>query len=174
MVEHQVRHRDGHYKWILSRGKLISRTNDGQPLRMIGISIDITERKQTEHDLRIAAAAFESKEGVIVTDNKGTILKVNHAFSQITGYSAAEAVGCNPSILQSGHHNESFYASLWQSLENTGVWDGEIWNKRKNGDIYPEYLNISAVKGQTGTITNYVASFHDITQEKRLQPKLSV
>lgn len=150
---------------------LVSLFLDGKQI-IQGIVRDISERKKIEHDLRIAAVAFESKEGVIVTDSQGVILKVNHAFSRITGYSATEAIGNNPSILQSRRHNKNFYAEMWQQLETARAWEGEIWNKRKNGDVFPEYLSIAAVQDASGNISNYVASFHDVTQEKAAAIKI--
>jgi diguanylate cyclase (GGDEF)-like protein/PAS domain S-box-containing protein len=125
---------------------------------------DITDRKQTELELRIAATAFETQEGMTITDADGTILRVNSAFTSITGYSAEEIIGRNPRLLKSGRHDKSFYDDMWKSIFNTGVWKGEIWNKRKNGEIYPERLSITAVRGVDGAVTNYVATFTDIAE----------
>ncbi len=138
---------------------------DGMPA-LFNSSRDVTERKQAEAELRIAATAFESQEGISVTDATGTILRVNRAFTNITGYSADEVIGKNPSILSSGRHNSDFYAAMWNSIKNQGVWDGEIWNRRKSGEIYPEHLTITAVKGANGNISNYVATLTDITLSK--------
>jgi diguanylate cyclase (GGDEF)-like protein/PAS domain S-box-containing protein len=124
---------------------------------------DITERKQIEQALRIAAIAFEAQEGIIVTDTNNCIIRVNKAFSEITGYTADEVLGKNPKLLQSGRHDAAFYADFWEVLHNTGKWAGEIWNRRKNGEVYPEYFTITAVKDQNDNITNYVATFNDIT-----------
>jgi diguanylate cyclase (GGDEF)-like protein/PAS domain S-box-containing protein len=163
---------DGCYKWVLDRGVLVSRSEDGTPLRMIGTSSDITARKLAENDLRIAATAFESQEGMLVTDSNSIILRVNRAFTKITGYTAEEAVGQTPRLLSSMQHDEAFYAVMWDSINNTGVWEGEIWNRRKDGEVYPEYLTITAVKGVTGTITNYVATLTDITERKQAADKI--
>lgn len=127
---------------------------------------DISERKRVEQELRIAAVAFNSMEGTTVTDTEGVILKVNPAFIKITGYTADEVIGQNPRVLQSGRHDADFYQAMWNSLINTGSWEGEIWNRRKDGNIYPEYLTISAVKDDQGKVSNYVAIFHDITLSK--------
>ena len=127
---------------------------------------DIHKLKQAEAELRIAAVAFEAQEGMIVTDAKATILRVNDAFTRITGYAAEEVIGRNPRILQSGHQDRSFYTAMWESLNQQGAWSGEIWNKRKSGEIYPESLSITAVKDIEGNVTNYVASLTDITLSK--------
>jgi diguanylate cyclase (GGDEF)-like protein/PAS domain S-box-containing protein len=127
---------------------------------------EIAERERGEAELRVAATAFESQEGMTVTDANSVILRVNHAFTRLTGYSAEEAVGKNPRLLSSGRHDASFYAALWQSINSTGGWSGEIWNRRKNGEIYPEFLSITAVKDTSGNVTNYVGTFNDITMSK--------
>ncbi|MFT6895710.1 MAG: diguanylate cyclase (GGDEF)-like protein/PAS domain S-box-containing protein [Paraglaciecola sp.] len=124
---------------------------------------DITERKQAENNLRIAATTFESQEGIFVTDANSVIQRVNHAFSEITGYSAEDAIGQTPRLLSSARHDKAFYIAMWRSINNTGIWNGEIWNKRKTGEIYPEHLAITAVKDAAGNVANYVGSFTDIT-----------
>lgn len=133
---------------------------------LVGSSHDITERKKAEQEVLIAATAFESHEGMIVTDVNGTILKVNTSFSRITGYSSEEAIGKNPRFLQSGRDNKEFYEVMWDQIKRTGSWDGEIWNRRKNGEIYPEFLTITAVKDVKGNIVNYVGAFTDISLSK--------
>jgi diguanylate cyclase (GGDEF)-like protein/PAS domain S-box-containing protein len=127
---------------------------------------EIAIRKESEHQLRIAATVFESQEGMIVTDANNVILRVNNAFTVITGYAAAEAVGQNPRMLSSGRQDKTFFSEMWKSINNTGTWEGEIWNRRKSGEIYPEHLNITAVKNAHGIITNYVATLTDISMNK--------
>jgi diguanylate cyclase (GGDEF)-like protein/PAS domain S-box-containing protein len=127
---------------------------------------DITERKFAEKALRIAATAFESQEGMMVTDVNRIILRVNKSFSLITGYSAEEVIGQSPSMLSSGRHDASFYTTMWDSILTSGSWQGEIWNRRKNGEIYPENITITAVKDLSGIVTNYVGTFTDITSIK--------
>ncbi len=124
---------------------------------------DITQRKRVEANLRIAATAFESQEGVVVTDTKNVILRVNNAFTQMTGYSAEEAVGRTPRLLHSGRQDASFYEAMWKVIQETGSWQGELWNRRKNGEEYPEHLSITAVRDGQGTLTHYVATMIDIT-----------
>jgi diguanylate cyclase (GGDEF)-like protein/PAS domain S-box-containing protein len=129
------------------------------------ILADITQCRQTE-ELRIAAIAFETQEAMMVTDANGIILNVNRAFTETTGYPAEEAVGRMPRILKSGCHDADFYAGMWESLQCTGAWTGEIWDRRKNGEIYPNWALINAVKDNNGTITHYVAAYVDITDQK--------
>jgi diguanylate cyclase (GGDEF)-like protein/PAS domain S-box-containing protein len=134
----------------------------GKPV-LFNSSRDITERRKNEQQLRIAATAFESQEGMLITDANSAILQVNNSFTKITGYSLEEIIGKNPRILSSGRQDASFYAAMWGSINNTGAWEGEIWNRRKNGDVYPEHLTITAVKNADGAVTNYVATITDIT-----------
>ncbi|MFI3158283.1 MAG: bacteriohemerythrin [Methylococcaceae bacterium] len=125
---------------------------------------EASERKHAEQQLRIAAIAFESQEGMLVTDADKVILRVNRAFVDITGYSAKEAIGQKPRILSSGRQDANFYSAMKQRINNNDAWKGEIWNRRKNGEIYLEYLTITAVKDQDGIVTNYVGIFNDITK----------
>ncbi len=147
------------------------RLEDGATL-WHGFITDVTERRKADEQLRIAAAAFELQEGMIVTDAKGTILRVNRAFEQVTGYSTDEAIGKNPGILHSGRQDADFYRVMWRDIVDTGTWQGEIWNRRKDGEIYPEWLVISAVKDNGGRTTHYVAAFSDITQRKKAEAQI--
>ena len=133
---------------------------------------DISERRQTEESLRIAATAFESQQGMVITDAQRRILRVNQAFTQITGYSAEEAIGQGPHILASGRHDAEFYDRMAQALEAGGIWIGEIWNRRKNGEVYPEWLSISAVKSPQGSTTHYVGIFSDISEQIRAKAQI--
>ncbi|MGZ5075880.1 MAG: sensor domain-containing protein [Methylobacter sp.] len=133
---------------------------------------DITERKRIEMDLRIAAAAFESQEAMVITDVASIILRINKAFTETTGYTEQEAVGRKISILKSGRHSAAFYASMWKSLLTVGSWQGEIWDRRKNGEIYPKWLSITAVKGNGDTVTHYVGTHTDITERKAAEEQI--
>jgi len=124
------------------------------------------QRKHAESELRIAATAFESQEALMITDADTVILRVNQAFSEITGYAAEELIGQTPKILQSGRHDNAFYEDMWESIHRTGGWQGEIWDRRKNGEIYPKWLSISAVKGDDGKVTHYVGAHKDISKRK--------
>jgi diguanylate cyclase (GGDEF)-like protein/PAS domain S-box-containing protein len=139
---------------------------------LVIIGRDVTEQKNTEEALRIAATAFESQQGMVITDAQRMILRVNQAFTTITGYSAEEAVGQYPRILSSGRHDSTFYAAMTQSLETSGAWQGEIWNRRKDGEIYPEWLTISAVKDHAALTTHYVAIFNDISDRVHAQAQI--
>jgi len=134
--------------------------------------IDFKEReKRLQDELRVAASAFDAHEAIAVTNKDGYIIKVNKAFTEITGYREDEVIGENPSILKSGKHDKDFYIQMWDSLRKNGYWRGEIYNKRKNGEIYPELLSITAVRDENGKITNYVAHFFDISNIKEAQKK---
>lgn len=128
--------------------------------------------REREQQLRIAATAFETQEGILITDANGNIIRVNQAFQKITGYSEAEVLGKNPRILSSGHHNAAFYAAMWESIHSTGSWHGEILDRRKNGEIYPKWLSITATKAVDGTVTNYVGTQTDITERKAAEEKI--
>lgn len=145
----------------------------GEFVNFLGVTRDISERKRAELDLHIAAIAFESQDGMIVTDAQRTMLRVNHAFTQISGYAADEVIGKTPRMLQSGRHDADFYAAMWATIQLEGVWHGEIWNQRKNGEIYPEQITITAVKGSTGPVTHYVAVLRDITERKQLEKEIA-
>lgn len=135
---------------------------------------DITERKKAEDQLHQAAVVFESTaEGVIIADANGRITGVNNAFSAITGYDQEEVLGQNPSVLHSGKHDTAFYKSMWRSIEQTGLWQGEIWNRRKNGEIYPELLSINTVKNNQDEVSHYVGVFSDISTIKETEAKLA-
>lgn len=138
----------------------------GELIGYLGIAADISERLSLEQELRVAAIAFESQAAIMVTDRQQRILRVNPAFSKLTGYSAEEAVGQLPSMLKSGRQDRQFYQAMWHQLEQTGHWQGEIWNRRKSGEVYPEWLTISAVYDADGELGHYVSTFSDISNLK--------
>jgi diguanylate cyclase (GGDEF)-like protein/PAS domain S-box-containing protein len=144
----------------------------GEPAYVIGVR-DITESKAADKRLRQAAAIFENtRDGVMVVNNQLRITHINTAFTDITGYSEAEAIGQRASLLRSGRHNTEFYREMWQSINTTGHWQGEIWNRRKNGEVYPELLSISAVTEKSGEVSNYVGIFADISKIKASEVQL--
>ncbi|MDD5579904.1 MAG: EAL domain-containing protein [Methylobacter sp.] len=143
-----------------------SRDADGRIVGGIAIFRDISERKQAEEMLRISAIAFESQSAMIVTSPNSVILRVNQAFTKLTGYSPQEAVGQTPHLLSSGRHDKAFFEAMWSTLKETGYWQGEIWNRRKNGMIVAEWLTIAAVTTPDGSITHYVGTYFDITENK--------
>lgn len=122
-----------------------------------------------DEQLRIAAIAFESQDGMIITDSEKNVIQVNGAFTHITGYSAEEVTGKIPPIFNSGLQDEVFYASVWEKIQHSGKWEGDIWNRRKTGELYPENLTITAVKGVSGIATHYVVTFVDITERKQTE-----
>lgn len=126
----------------------------------------------SEAEIRIAATAFESQESLMITDVNCVILRVNQAFSETTGYMADEVVGLKPNILKSGYHDAAFYQAMWESIERTGKWQGEIWERRKNGEIYPKWLNITAVKDNDGVVTHYIGSHIDISERKAAEEEI--
>lgn len=169
---YRLRHADGSYRWIHSRGRLL-RDENGQPQRFIGIASDITQQRAIDDSMRQAAAVFDAtQEGVLVTDAEQRIVHVNPAFSRITGYSSEEILGQHPGLLKSGRHDTAFYQSLWHALQNRGAWSGEVWNRRKSGEIYPQWQCIRVIHDAQGRVSHYVAVFSDITALKRSQREL--
>ncbi|KQX56600.1 hypothetical protein ASD40_04160 [Paenibacillus sp. Root444D2] len=149
------------------------RDKQGKISNYVGIFMDITERKKSEEKLQLHARVFETaSEGIMITDTKGWILSVNPAFSETTGYTEAEALGRTPRLLHSGVQDAEFHIQMWASIHETGSWQGEVWNKRKNGEIYPEWLTINTVRNENGKISNYVGVFTDITERKLSEENL--
>ena len=130
---------------------------------------DVTESKIQEAELRIASTAFETHLGIIITDDQGVILRANQAFTRITGYEEHEVVGKTPAVLQSGLQDRSFYQNFWARVKELGSWEGEIWNRKKNGEVYAEWLTVTAIRSESGAILNYVGTFHDITRRKEAE-----
>ncbi|WP_232470679.1 MULTISPECIES: sensor domain-containing protein [Methylococcus] len=147
-------------------------TPDGTVIGVASLVDDITQREAVEAELRLAATTFETDEAILIAAADGRILRVNAAFSRITGYREEEVVGRNPRLFKSGLHGAEFYREVWRSLEQTGRWHGEIWNRRKNGEIYPERKTITAVRSADGTVTHYVAISSDISELKRTEEKI--
>ena len=171
-IEYRLVRHDGSIRHMASTGKVIE-DKQGQAVRIVVVSHDVTDRKHAEQWERITAAAFESsQEGKFITEADGVIVRVNQAFTEITGYRADECVGKTPRLLQSGRHDAAFYAAMRKSLESSGSWEGEIWNRRKNDEIYPEYLKIAAVKDREGRVTHYVSTLIDISMRKAAQEEI--
>ncbi len=170
-IEHRLLFPDGRIKWVSEYGST-HYDGKGRPMLSLGTVQDITERKLAEERLRISSIAFETQEAIIVTDANAKIISVNRSFERLTGYSASEAVGKNPNILKSGKHDAEFYRSMWYSLRENGSWSGEMWDKRKDGSLYPKWLTITAVRNEVGQITHYVAIFMDISERKRAEEEI--
>jgi diguanylate cyclase (GGDEF)-like protein/PAS domain S-box-containing protein len=151
----------------------IAAISDTEGFRAIGIVRDIRQRKEAERGLRLGSSVIkQASEGIIVTDARGTISMINPAFSRLTGYSEKEAIGANPKILQSGRHDAEFYDRMWAAVLEHGYWQGEVWNRRKDGEIYPEWLSLSVIKDGDGRISNFVAMFSDISKLKEAEEDL--
>lgn len=161
----QITRPDGQVRFMRNRAALYS-DDQGVPHRLIGSTVDVTRHKQQEADLRVAAAAFESHESMLVADAQANILRVNRAFTQLFGYAANEVVGQNPRLLKSGRQEADFYQAMWSELAQHHSWQGEIWNTRKDGVEFPCWLCITAVCDEAGAVTHYVATHTDITLRK--------
>jgi len=146
---------------------------EGRVAGLVGVMVDITERKRQEEELRLAAKVFDtSNEAFLVTDADNNIRSVNRAFCETTGYSAEEVLGRNPRLLSSGHHDKTFYRQMWEALNSQGYWQGEIYDRRKSGEIYPKWTRINVVKDDQGRVVNHVAVFSDISDRKALEERL--
>ncbi|MGM0768891.1 MAG: bifunctional diguanylate cyclase/phosphodiesterase [Pseudomonadota bacterium] len=147
-------------------------TTEEERQGFIAVVRDITESKQRSAELRIASTAFDTHLGIMITDKTGLILRVNKAFTRITGYDEGEVIGKNPRILQSGLQDGAFYNHLWARVRETGSWEGEIWNRQKTGEVFAEWLTVTAIRGEDGQIQNYVGTFHDITKRKEAEKEV--
>ncbi|PKO33697.1 MAG: hypothetical protein CVU34_12155 [Betaproteobacteria bacterium HGW-Betaproteobacteria-7] len=166
------RHKDGR---LLDISLTVSPLHDaaGKVVGASEVARDISSEKRVEQELRIAATAFEAHEGMIITDANKIILRVNGAFTSHTGYSVEEAVGQHVRLLNSGRQDDDFYLEMWQTIERDGSWQGEVWNRRKNGEVYPEWLTVSAVKNAAGETTHYVGTHTDITVRKVAEDEIN-
>ncbi len=171
VTEYRMRHKSGEWRWILDQGIPLNDLH-GEFSGYIGSAIDITERKLAETEFRIAAAAFESQEAMVITDTNTLILRVNKTFCDSTGYAPEEVVGQKMNILKSGAHDQKFFTEMWHSINTTGTWQGEIWDKRKNGEVYPKWLTVTAVKDATGAVTHYVGTHIDISDRKAAEEEI--
>lgn len=181
ILANQISHSDAEWSFIDAKQSLRTlhvishavRNEQGEVTHIEGVATDTTERKWAEVKLKQAASVFtHAREGITITDIDGNILEVNDAFTRITGHPRDQALGKNLRILKSGRHPPEFYTEMRRHLKEKGYWEGEIWNRRKNGELYPELLTISAVRNQTGTIAHYVSLFSDISAQKAYQKQL--
>jgi len=169
--ELSLRRKDGSHVDVFSSHAYVK--VPGQPAELFCVDIDLTERKRASARLRMAANVLShAREGIVIADNTGNIIEVNDAFTRITGYSREEALGKNPRFLQSDRQNQAFYETMWRDLTGPGYWSGELWNQRKNGELYAELLTISAVRDASGTVQQYVGLFSDISESKAHQSQL--
>ena len=172
VVTARVQSGDGSYRWLEARG-MRHADAQGRALRFSGIVTDKTQQHLEQEHLRLAAVVVENMaEGIVVTDAHSRIIATNPAFSKMLGYSRQELLGQSPAAFKSGRHDRAFYEAMWQSMHERGHWRGEIWNKRKNGDIFPESMSLSAVQDPSGEVTHYVCMFTDISAQKRREQQL--
>ncbi|WP_415772637.1 phosphodiesterase DibA [Pseudomonas sp. LB3P38] len=161
------------YAWVVFSAGLIFLAR-ARLFRCLGIGAKLRERTEDHERLRQAAAVFDcTREGVLVTDNKGLIVHVNRAFMAITGYQSEEVLGQRPSLFKSGHHPPGFYQAMFATLNSTGEWSGEIWNRRKSGEIYPQWQTIRVIDDERGRRSHYVAVFSDISAIKNSEHELT-
>ena len=171
-MEVRRRKKNGEVFWAHLQLSLLKDDN-GQPNGLIGFLSDVTERRNADEQLRLHARIFEqSDEAILITDAQEKIVSVNPAFTRITGYSAAEVAGETPRKLRSGRHDAAFFQSMWQRLLDTGYWQGEVWDRRKDGEIYPTWLSIGSVRNSADEITHYFSIFTDITDRKRAEGRM--
>ena len=174
IYETQVRFASGEMRDVMFHKATFTRP-DGSVGGLVGLMLDITERKRMEDNLRQAATVFDnSAEGVTIATPDGTITAVNRAFTEITGYAESEVIGQNPRMFQSGRHDKQFYREMWASIAENGRWQGEVWNRRKNGENFPEWISITAVRDKEDRLTNYVATFSDITHQKQAEERIQL
>ena len=148
--------------------------SNGHFIGYIGTLTDITAIKKADKKRKLSSTVFENtKDGIIITDADSNIVSVNPSFEKITGYTEEEVIGMPPSILHSGKHCNEFYENIWREIDRNGNWHGEIWNRRKNGDLFPEWLSISAIRDENGNVINYVSVFSDISEVKKSEAQLS-
>ncbi|MCK5360414.1 MAG: EAL domain-containing protein [Gammaproteobacteria bacterium] len=170
-VECRIQKPDGSVAWILCRATAIKESDRGHDL-FIGATIDITDRKEIEHELQLMATTFETHDPILITDEKSRILKTNTAFSEASGYQEAELIGRTPSTFKSRHHDKEFFKNMWSTLTETGCWQGEIYNRAKTGHIHQDWVTITAIKDKRGDIVNYIGLYHDITERKEAEEQI--
>jgi diguanylate cyclase (GGDEF)-like protein/PAS domain S-box-containing protein len=164
-LEHESRHVSWH--------AVVWRDFSGRIKGTMLIGDDVTALRHEEEETSLYFKAFEATEhGIVVTNAQGTILSVNQAFIQLTGYSREEAVGNNPRILQSGRHDQAFYDHMWTTVLATGHWHGDVWDRRKDGCIYPKFLSISAIRNANQQLTNFIGIFFDNSERKTVEERL--
>lgn len=172
-LEYRLQTADGHWLWLHDRASL--QRNEAGVLQLRGLIIDITARRQAEEQLRLAASVFQyAHEGILITDAANRIIDMNHTFNELTGFSREELIGQKPTMLRSGRHNREFFTALWEQINRNGFWRGEIWNRRKSGELCVDLLTISAVRNADQAISHFVGVYADITQLKQQEQKLEL
>jgi len=165
---------DGGRRWLWTNSIPLFDDHSGERRGVVTTIADVTTRRDSEEQLRLALTVFRNSiEAIIVTDAQQRILSVNQAFTDVTGYTSAEAVGQTPRLLHSGHHDRGFYEAMWRDIQINGFWQGEIHDRRKDGTLYPAALSISTVRDRSGRVTHYVAVFSDITERKASEARIA-
>ncbi|MGZ8983900.1 MAG: PAS domain S-box protein [Methylotenera sp.] len=171
-LEIPMQHTSGAFRVISWNSATLYQPGGNTVRAIVAQGQDITERKRIEQDLRIAATAFEVQESILVTDEYRIIIRVNKAFTRMMGYSAEEALGQPVSMLRSGLHDAAFYRDMWYAIDRDQYWQGEIWDRRKNGEVFPGLVTMTAVPSADGHTTHYVCSLLDITLQKQAEKVL--
>lgn len=173
-LEFEIQSLKGAHRWLDTQAVPL-RNSDGEIIALLGLTRDVSERKRQEESLKLAARVFgEAHEGILITDAEANIIDVNPTFCEITGYPREEVIGKNPRLLQSGKHSVEFYRDMWNTLLGNRHWRGEVWNRKKNGDLYAELLTMSALCNEQGDVINYIGLFSDITPFKQQQQMLEL
>ena len=171
LYSYRIQHRQGHYIWREISAKF-QYDGFGNFSQACIVARDITQRRQAEEDLRIAAVALETQEAVLITDANSVIVRANQAFTRSTGYTAEEVLGQTPHFLRSGFHDQDFYRQAWDTVRSTGGWQGEVWDRHKDGSVWPKLLTITAVKGSDGVVSHHVGSYFDLSERKRTEANM--
>jgi diguanylate cyclase (GGDEF)-like protein/PAS domain S-box-containing protein len=174
--QYDVEHRilvDDKVRWVHEQASIDFDEKTGRAAFVIGTVHDITSQKEEEAALRLAARVFESSgEAILITDERARTVAVNHAFIEMSGYSSEEMIGQNPSMLSSGRHDAQFYQAMWDDILTHGYWQGEIWDKHKSGRVYPKWMSITAVRDESGLVSNYVSIARDITEQAEAEKNI--
>lgn len=178
-VECRMRHCNGHWVWVLIQGEIQAWTERDKPWLMLGTCLDISERKDYEEALvesqqsaQLAAMVFNAPSGILITDAHYRILRVNQEFTQMTGYTLEDCVGRSPSMFRSGRHGPEFYADLFHGLKHKHYWEGEVWNRLKNGEVVPMYVSIQPVLNADGQAIKYIGAYIDISHQKLAEERM--
>ncbi|RRS36002.1 MAG: hypothetical protein OI74_00615 [Gammaproteobacteria bacterium (ex Lamellibrachia satsuma)] len=161
----------GTERTLLANGETLT-NKEGERIGAVVTLHDITSQKALEQELRLSSMVFEAHDAMIITDDQGRIQRVNRRFVEMTGYSPEDVFGKTPSILKSGRHDDRFYRNLWKQLTDSGSWQGEIWNQRRNGEVYPQWTSISLIRDNKGTIIHFLSSMVDVSKQRRAEAEV--
>ncbi|MBV7550881.1 EAL domain-containing protein [Pseudomonas sp. PDM28] len=172
-IEYRVRHGDGHWVWIEDRGRAVERAENGRVLRMVGTRRDISVSKNLEEQRQLAATVFEAaSEGIVIFDPNYVLIAINQAFSRVTGYAIEDMIGRNVVELPCSRDARRHYAAIHQALEQQGSWQGELVETRKNGEMYPQWLQLNAVRDNRGNVSHIVGFFADLSARRESEERM--